>query len=84
MSRQTSSRLGLQVSRRQFVRFLVDTPLQPRLPEAYSPEAAAVDGSAPYGTYHMQYWLGDQLVAVSVVDVLPRCISSVYCFWSKR
>lgn len=74
----------VQVSMRSFVRFLVDSPLQSQLPADYSAEAAAADGSAPYGTYHMQYWLGPQLVAVSVVDVLPRCISSVYCFWSKR
>lgn len=31
-----------------------------------------------------RYWLGDQLIAVSVVDVLPKCISSVYMFWDKR
>lgn len=49
-----------------------------------SSEAAAAEGSAPYGSYHMQYWLGSQLAAVSVVDILPGCISSVYCFWSKR
>lgn len=39
---------------------------------------------AAYGTFHMQYWLGPALVAVSVVDVLPKCLSSVYMFWDKR
>ena len=32
----------------------------------------------------LQYWLGRELVAVSVVDVLPSCLSSVYMFWSRR
>ena len=37
-----------------------------------------------YGTFHMQYWLGSALIAVSVVDVLPKCLSSIYMFWDKR
>jgi arginyl-tRNA--protein-N-Asp/Glu arginylyltransferase len=34
-----------------------------------------------FGSFHQQYWLGDRLVAVGVVDVLPRCLSSKYLFW---
>ena len=49
-------------------RFLVDSPL------------LAPPGS-PYGSFHQQYWLGGRLVMVGVVDVLPRCLSSVYLFW---
>ncbi|GAX75009.1 hypothetical protein CEUSTIGMA_g2455.t1 [Chlamydomonas eustigma] len=34
-----------------------------------------------YGSFHQQYRLNGKLVAVGVVDVLPRCLSSVYFFW---
>ena len=30
-----------------------------------------------YGSFHHRYFLDDKLVAVGVVDVLPRCLSSV-------
>lgn len=98
----TSSLYGMQVSKRQFIRFLVDSPLsapQPAQPAANGGGAADAAGAggvgggatageaageAPYGTFHMQYWLGASLVAVSVVDVLPNCLSSVYMFWDKR
>lgn len=36
----------------------------------------ADDPQAPecgYGAFHVQWWLGDHLVALCVVDVLPRC-----------
>lgn len=34
-----------------------------------------VDGAprCGYGAFHMQYWIGEHLVAVGVVDILPRC-----------
>ena len=34
-----------------------------------------------YGTFHQQYRIDGKLVAVGVVDVLPRCLSSKYFFW---
>ncbi|XP_020797775.1 arginyl-tRNA--protein transferase 1 isoform X1 [Drosophila serrata] len=34
-----------------------------------------------YGSFHQQYWLDDQLIAVGVIDILPACISSVYFFY---
>jgi Arginine-tRNA-protein transferase, C terminus len=90
----------LQVSTRQFVRFLVDSPLpapapgqQPASGTSHCQPAGGNGGvttadeaadRAVYGTFHMQYWLGLALVAVSVVDVLPKCLSSVYMFWDKR
>lgn len=49
-----------------------------------STAADAVAATAACGTFHMQYWLGPRLAAVSVVDVLPKCLSSVYMFWDKR
>lgn len=34
-----------------------------------------------YGTYHIQYWVDNHLIAVSVVDVLEKGLSSVYFFY---
>ena len=34
-----------------------------------------------YGSFHQQYWLGDRMVAVGVVDILPTCVSSVYLYY---
>eukprot|EP00955_Chlamydomonas_euryale_P114423 366278-Chlamydomonas_euryale.AAC.15 len=55
-------------------------------------DGAGADGSrgptdAPacgYGSFHQQYWLDGKLVAVGVVDVLPRCLSAVYFFWEPH
>ena len=51
-------------------------------------QAAGVwEGSAPghgFGSFHQKYYLGDRLVAVGVVDVLPRCLSSVYVFYDPH
>eukprot|EP00878_Enallax_costatus_P031932 GHUV01035004.1.p1 GENE.GHUV01035004.1~~GHUV01035004.1.p1 ORF type:complete len:694 (+),score=284.91 GHUV01035004.1:467-2548(+) len=68
--------------------FLVDTPLIPVTPppqhqhqqqaQSQPPAVAAaagVAGSVPscgYGSFHQQYWLDGKLVAVAVVDILPR------------
>lgn len=37
--------------------------------------------SQGYGSFHDQYWLNGQLIAVGVIDILPSCISSVYFFY---
>lgn len=34
-----------------------------------------------YGSFHQQYWLDEKLVAVGVIDILPKCVSSVYFFY---
>lgn len=57
-----------------FTRFLVASPLVPVPPGPGTP-------SCGYGTFHRQYWLGETLVAVGVVDVLPNSVSSVYLFY---
>jgi arginyl-tRNA--protein-N-Asp/Glu arginylyltransferase len=61
---------------RHYRRFLVDSPLIPR---------GTLEGrSGPrpgYGSFHVRYTLDGQLFAVGVVDVLPRCLSSVYLFF---
>ncbi|GIL75582.1 hypothetical protein Vretimale_15183 [Volvox reticuliferus] len=59
-----------------YIRFLVRSPL------LYV--GRAEDTSAPecgYGSFHQQYWLDGKLIAVGIVDILPRCLSSVYFFW---
>lgn len=55
---------------KSFSRFLVDSPLED------------VDKSdIEYGSYHQQYWLDEKLIAVGVIDILPKCISAVYFFY---
>ncbi|CAK9828360.1 Arginyl-tRNA--protein transferase 1 [Anthophora retusa] len=56
-----------------FFRFLAKTPLQP-----WTPSDGPLSG---YGSFHEQYWLDNELIAVGVIDILPSCISSVYFFY---
>jgi len=52
--------------------FLVDSPIRREsLPES-SP--------GRYGSFHLKYSLDDKLIAVSVIDILPTGVSSVYHF----
>jgi arginine-tRNA-protein transferase len=51
-----------------FKRFLVDTPL------IYEKNRSHYS----YGSYHQKYYLDDKLIAVGVIDILPKCVSSVY------
>ncbi|KAH8418405.1 hypothetical protein KR222_008866 [Zaprionus bogoriensis] len=54
-------------------RFLVKSPLKHEKPE---------DGpDMGYGSFHQQYWLDGQLIAVGVIDILPGSVSSVYFFY---
>ncbi|XP_057978923.1 arginyl-tRNA--protein transferase 2 isoform X2 [Malania oleifera] len=65
-----------QVTESSYKRFLVDTPL------IYVPSIG--DGTVPlcgFGSFHQQYWIDGQLVAVGVIDILPKCLSSKYLFW---
>uniref|UniRef100_A0A5B7ALQ1 Arginyl-tRNA--protein transferase n=1 Tax=Davidia involucrata TaxID=16924 RepID=A0A5B7ALQ1_DAVIN len=57
-------------------RFLVDTPL------VFVPSIG--DGTVPpcgFGSFHQQYVIDGRLVAVGVIDILPKCLSSKYLFW---
>jgi len=51
-----------------FKRFLVDTPL------IYEKNRSHYS----YGSYHQKYYLDNKLIAVGVIDILPKCVSSVY------
>ncbi|XP_078372427.1 arginyl-tRNA--protein transferase 1-like isoform X1 [Oculina patagonica] len=57
----------------QFRRFLVDSPL-----EYVTGPGAPLMG---FGSFHQQYFIDGKLVAVGVIDILPRCVSSVYLFY---
>ncbi|XP_044759815.1 arginyl-tRNA--protein transferase 1 [Coccinella septempunctata] len=60
-----------------FLRFLVKTPLKSQAHPDHkgNPEVPA------YGSYHQQYWLDDKLIAVGVIDILPKGVSAVYFFY---
>ncbi|KAK3001066.1 hypothetical protein RJ639_020787 [Escallonia herrerae] len=64
------------VSESSYKRFLVDTPL------IYVPYTG--DSTVPpcgFGSFHQQYIINGRLVAVGVIDILPKCLSSKYLFW---
>ncbi|XP_065871405.1 arginyl-tRNA--protein transferase 2-like [Euphorbia lathyris] len=64
------------VTESSYRRFLVDTPLISVPPSG--------DGRVPpcgFGSFHQQYVIDGQLVAVGVIDILPKCLSSKYLFW---
>ncbi|KAJ8951568.1 hypothetical protein NQ318_020444 [Aromia moschata] len=62
-----------KLSMKGFIRFLVSSPLKP---------VNFTNGDGPgYGSFHQQYWIDDKLIAVGVIDILPKCISSVYFFY---
>ncbi|KAK7061618.1 Arginyl-tRNA--protein transferase 1 [Favolaschia claudopus] len=68
----------------RFKRFLVDSPLLPsRIPYPYSsPPSAHLPEN--YGSYHQLYKCDDKLIAVSVIDILPNCVSSVYFMYDSE
>lgn len=37
-----------------------------------------------YGSFHQQYWLNGRIIAVGVIDILPKCVSSVYFFYDPQ
>lgn len=67
------------VTPRQFRHFLCQRPF------AGAPDGPPVPLDASYGledgAYHMLYRANGVLIAVGVVDILPSCLSSVYCFY---
>ncbi|XP_044508722.1 arginyl-tRNA--protein transferase 2-like isoform X1 [Mangifera indica] len=65
-----------QVNENSYRRFLVDTPLV-----FVPPSGDATVPPCGFGSFHQQYLIDDRLVAVGVIDILPRCLSSKYLFW---
>jgi arginine-tRNA-protein transferase len=70
-----------------FYQFLVETPFdspdsQKKKKRIHnSNDDNTKDSTMACGTYHQQYWIGDLLIAVGVVDVLPKGLSSVYLYY---
>ncbi|MCD9560246.1 hypothetical protein HAX54_018767 [Datura stramonium] len=65
-----------EVAESSYRRFLVDTPL------IFIPPSG--DLTVPpcgFGSFHQQYLIDGRLVAVGVIDILPKCLSSKYLFW---
>lgn len=56
-----------------FFNYLGKSPLEHWMPDDGPPKG--------YGSFHEQYWLNNELIAVGVIDILPLCISSVYFFY---
>jgi arginine-tRNA-protein transferase len=36
-----------------------------------------------YGSYHQLYKIDGTLIAMAVLDILPKCVSSVYFMYDK-
>lgn len=69
-----------KVTESSYRRFLVDTPI------VFIPPCSG-DKTVPafgYGSFHQQYVIDGKLIAVGVVDILPRCLSSKYLFWDPE
>ncbi|XP_027335181.1 arginyl-tRNA--protein transferase 1-like isoform X2 [Abrus precatorius] len=64
------------VTENSYRRFLVDTPLF-----YVSPTGDRTVPPCGFGSFHQQYLIDGQLVAVGVIDILPNCLSSKYLFW---
>lgn len=85
-------------SEKGFRRFLVDTSMALTWPSTGEPLTASQESQwraksmdwadlpdeLPYGCYHQEYRLEGKLIAVGVLDILPRCVSSVYVFYDPE
>ncbi|XP_049875795.1 arginyl-tRNA--protein transferase 1 [Pectinophora gossypiella] len=60
----------------KFRDFLVQSPLLEEHSETGPP--------CGYGSFHQQYWLDGKIIAVGVIDILPKCVSSVYFFYDPQ
>ncbi|KAF9969399.1 Arginyl-tRNA--protein transferase 1 [Actinomortierella ambigua] len=58
-----------------FKRFLVTSPLKATKPDTWTEQDPG------YGSFHQCYYLDEKLIAVSVIDILPNCVSAVYFFY---
>ncbi|KAG0077816.1 Arginyl-tRNA--protein transferase 1 [Podila epicladia] len=59
-----------------YTNFLVDSPLTPSVKTADWTE-----DNPGYGSFHQCYYLDNKLIAVSVIDILPECVSAVYFYY---
>jgi len=47
----------------------------------YKESSASKSPSCGYGSFHLQYYLNDKMIACSVIDILPGGVSSVYFYY---
>ncbi|KAI8325274.1 hypothetical protein GQ54DRAFT_295530 [Martensiomyces pterosporus] len=77
-------------TRSKFRSFLCASPLvfqQPSSsPATRSSEQDTSSAHLPHGlgSYHQCYYVNGQLAAVGVLDILPKCVSSVYLFYDPE
>ena len=64
---------------RQYSDFVVESPLVPA-PGPLKPDTGE-KMPCDYGSYHQQYWLDGNLVAVGLLDILPRMIVCEYFYY---
>jgi arginine-tRNA-protein transferase len=57
----------------QFEEFLCESSLYK--------ESSTKIPSCGYGSFHLQYYLNDKMIACSVIDILPGGLSSVYFYY---
>ncbi|CAN7107329.1 unnamed protein product [Brassica rapa subsp. narinosa] len=69
------------ISKTSYKRFLVDTPLIEVLPSSDGDDDDENVPPCGFGSYHQQYRFDGRLIAVGVIDILPKCLSSKYLFW---
>ncbi|KAJ3371778.1 Arginyl-tRNA--protein transferase 1 [Allomyces arbusculus] len=77
-----------KVTPRGFERFLIDSPLSSpgKVARSSSTTSPLIGSATPvaqprFGSFHLCYYLDTQLIAVSVIDLLPLCVSAVYFFY---
>jgi hypothetical protein len=59
-----------KLTRSAYKRFLVNNPFGGVVTREQDPQAP----ECGYGAFHVQWWFGDHLVALCIVDVLPRFV----------
>ncbi|CAG9537027.1 unnamed protein product [Cercopithifilaria johnstoni] len=70
---QTNVHHDTRCNRTSYRNFLADSPL-------FNDERDE-SKSIALGSYHQQYYLDGRLIAVGVVDILPRCLSAKYLYY---
>lgn len=73
---QTLVHQDKRFSKESYIRFLVDTPIP-----SVEPDGSSRVSPCGFGSFHQQYLIDGRIIAVGVVDILPKCLSSKYLFW---
>ncbi|PVF91857.1 hypothetical protein CPB86DRAFT_745086 [Serendipita vermifera] len=80
---QTHVHHETDTSPQDFERFLCNTDLvRTKIPYSTSPVPKGLP--THYGTHHQLYRIDGELVAMSVLDILPGCVSGVYFMYGAK